>query len=240
MADTTEVRAEDLFPVRSRVGWGAIFAGAVVALALYLLLSLLGAAIGLSVSDQMRSDQLGSGAAIWAILSTLIALFVGGFVTTQCTAGENKSEAILYGIILWGVLIAMLLWLMATGVRMGFNAMMGVTTTAAANRDAISAMSQADWDRVGRQAGLTDEQIRQLRAAAADPAAEVRRAAEDPRIPGIATSTAWWAFGGTLLSILAAVFGAIVGAGPSPLLRGIAVRATRTTVSGTGTAFPTR
>lgn len=240
MAETTEVRAEDLFPVRSRVSWGAIFAGAVVALALYLLLSLLGAAIGLSVSHQMRSDQLGSGAAIWAILSTLIALFLGGFVTTQCTAGENKAEAILYGIILWGVLIAMLLWLMATGVRMGFNAMMGMTTAAAANRDTISSMSQADWDRLGRQAGLIDEQIRQLRAAAANPAAEVRRVAEDSRMPEIATATAWWAFGGTLLSILAAIFGALVGAGPSPLLRGISIRSTRTTVSGPGTAFPTR
>ncbi len=240
MADTTEVRAEDMFPVRSRVSWAAIFSGAVVALALYVLLSLLGAAIGLSVSDRMRGDQLGTGAAIWAILSTLIALFIGGFVTTQCTAGENRAEAVLYGVILWGVLFAILLWLMATGVRMGFNTMMGMSTTAAASRDTFSAMSPAEWDRLGRQAGLTDEQIRQLRTAAADPQAEVRRVAEDPRTAAVATSTAWWAFVGTLASILAAIGGALVGAGPSPLLRGISVRSTRTTVSGPGTAFPTR
>jgi hypothetical protein len=211
-----------------------------VALALYMLLSLLGTAVGLSVRDQLRGDQLGSGAAIWAILSTLIALFVGGFGTTLCTAGENRAEATLYGIILWGVLFAALLWLMATGVRLGFNAMMGVSSAAAASRDAFSAMTPADWDRLGRQAGLTDEQIRQLRLAATPAPGEVRREIDGRQIADVATTTAWWAFGGTLLSMLASILGALVGAGPSPFLRFITMRATRTTVTGPGTPYPTR
>lgn len=239
MVDTTEVRAEDLFPVRSRVSWGAIFAGAVVALALYVLLSLLGAAIGLSVSDQLRSDQLGSGAAIWAILTTFLALFLGGFVCSQCTAGENKAEAVLYGVIVWGVLFTSLLWFMAAGVRLGFNAMLGVSDAAVANR-AAGTITAADLERAGRQAGFTDEQIRQLSAAAPVQGADVRNLAADPRTQQLASSAAWWAFGGTLLSMLAAIGGALVGSGPSPLLRGLMVRTARTTTVGTGTAYPTR
>jgi hypothetical protein len=239
MVDTTaEVRAEDLFPVRSRVSWGAIFAGAVVALALYVLLSLLGAALGLSVSDQLRSDQLGSGAAIWAILTTLLALFIGGIVCSQCTAGENKFEAIMYGVIVWGVLFTSLLWFMAAGVRLGFNAMLGVNELAVTNR-AAGTITAADLERAGRQAGFTDEQIRQL-SAAAPLQADVRNLASDPQTRQIATTAAWWGFGGTLLSMLAAIGGALVGSGPSPLLRGITVRTARTTTMGTGTAYPTR
>ena len=84
MAENATLRAEDLVPVRSRVSWGAIFAGAVLALAVYLILTLLGGAIGLTVSDNVRTDTLKTGGAIWAILATAIALFVGGWVTTQC------------------------------------------------------------------------------------------------------------------------------------------------------------
>ena len=40
------VHAEDLIPVRSRITWGAILAGSVLALSLYFLLALLGGAVG--------------------------------------------------------------------------------------------------------------------------------------------------------------------------------------------------
>src|ERR1700680_1593037 len=119
MAENTSLRTEDLVPVRSRVSWGAITAGAVLALAVYLVLTLLGAAIGLTVNDNVRTDSLKTGGAIWAILATAIALFVGGWVTTQCTVGENKTEAVVHGIIMGGVVLAMLLWLMGTGVQIG-------------------------------------------------------------------------------------------------------------------------
>ena len=48
-----EVRIpEPLWSVGSRVSWGALVAGGVVALAIYILLSLLGVALGVTVSDR--------------------------------------------------------------------------------------------------------------------------------------------------------------------------------------------
>src|SRR6186997_728014 len=90
--DMQEVGVEDVLPLRSRVSWGAIFAGAVMALAVYLVFTLLGGAIGLSVSNDTDSETLSNGAAVWAVVTTIIALFVGGWVTSQCTVGENKME----------------------------------------------------------------------------------------------------------------------------------------------------
>lgn len=216
MADNATLRAEDLMPVRSRVSWGAIFAGAVLALAAYLVLTLLGGAIGLTVSDNVRAENLQTGGAIWAILATAIALFLGGFVTSQCTVGENKTEAVVHGIIMWGLVFAMLLWLMAAGIRAGFNAMVGMANvgqTVARNTTA------EDWEAAARRAGVPQTSLDDWRRRAADAPADARRALEDPAnqqaASEAATRATWWTLLGTLLSMAAAVAGALFGAGPT-------------------------
>lgn len=169
---TVTDRREDSLPVYSRVSWGAILAGSAVAFALYILLNLLGAAIGLSLD----SDGIGVGAAIWSIIAVTASLFVGGYVVSRCTAGEDRTEAMMYGVILWGVTFFLLIWLVGVGFGMGFNAMVerggGTSTTATA----MSGTTAGD-------SGLRDD----------------------------AAEAAWWAFGGTLLSMLAAVGGTIAG-----------------------------
>jgi hypothetical protein len=222
MADHDTLRAEDLLPVRSRVSWGAIFAGAVLALAVYLVLTLLGGALGLSVRDTVRPENLQTGAAVWAVLATAVALFVGGWVTTQLTVGENRTEAVVHGVIMWGVVLAMLLWLMATGVRSGFNAMVGMANVGQA---AARGTTAEDWEAAARRAGVPSDTIAEWRRKAADAPAKAREAGEDPANQQAAaegaTRATWWALLGTLLSMAAAVAGALAGAGPT--LRLIAV-----------------
>jgi hypothetical protein len=237
MADNATLRAEDLLPVRSRVSWGAIFAGAVMALAVYLILTLLGAAIGFTVSDRVRPENLQTGAAIWAILTTVIALFVGGWVTTQLTVGENKTEAIMHGIITWGVVLAMLLWLMASGIRAGFNAMVGMAHVGQA---VARNTTPEDWEAAARRAGVPQETIDEWRRKAADAPAEARRTAEDPATQQAAaeaaTRAAWWALLGTLLSMAAAVAGALMGAGPTFRLLAVGMPVRPTAYEGRQTA----
>jgi hypothetical protein len=217
----------DLVPVRSRVSWGAIIAGAVLALAVYLVLTLLGGAIGLTISDNVRTDSLKTGGAIWAILATAIALFVGGWVTTQCTVGENKAEAVVHGVIMWGVVLAMLLWLTATGVRAGFNAMVGMANVGS---NAARNTSTEDWEAAARRSGVPQATINDWRQKAADAPAETRRAVEDPAnqqaAVEAATQATWWTLLGTVFSMAAAVAGAMVGTGPTFRLRGIEVPTT--------------
>ena len=241
--DAGDVGVEDVLPVGSRISWGAILAGAVLALALYFLLTLLGAAIGLSVSDDASAGSLGTGAAIWAVLVTALCLFVGGYAASHFTVGEDKVEAAVYGALVWAVVFAMLLWLMASGVRAGFGAMVGVATAGGAavgsvadaipgdalSADALSGLTAADVEQFARDAGVDQAQIDQMKqsadefaAEARDPAArrEARAAAEKQvdqaadRVGQAATTAAWWAFGGTLISMLAAIGGGFVGAGP--------------------------
>ena len=136
-------------PVRSRIAWPAIVAGSVLALSMYLLLALLGSAIGFSVGDKVSAHSLSVGAGVYAIVVTAACLFLGGCVASQLTTGENKVEGALYGIFVWAVVLAMLLWLTASGVKVGYNAMVGVAT---AGTLATSNTSQADWEASARQA----------------------------------------------------------------------------------------
>jgi hypothetical protein len=175
---------EDLASVGTRISWGAILAGTMVAMGMYFLLSTLAAAVGMSISDRVDPTKLETGAIVWAFLTTIAALFTGGLVTSLFTAGENKTEAMLYGAIMWATLVVVLLHLGSVGVRTGFNAMaasaQSVQTTVAA--DTGDASQDAANRRVAMQA---------------------------------ATRVSWYAFAGMWISMLAAVGGALVGAGPT-------------------------
>ena len=227
----TEVGAEDVVAVRSRVSWGAVLAGAVVALAAYLVLTLLGGAIGLSVSGDVRSETLNTGAAVWAVATTGLALFLGGWVTSQAAVGENKTEAAIHGVIMWGVVLFMILWLVGTGLRAGFNAMWGV---AGFTNSAVQNAGGGDWEAAAQRAGVSQATLEEWKRQAQQAPAEARQAVADPANRDAAARTAtkatWYTLLGTVLSMAAAVFGALVGAGPSFRLLGVRAAGRRTRV----------
>ncbi len=217
MADTTHtVHHEDVNPVRSRISWSAIAAGSVMALALYLLLTLLGSAIGLSISDRTSADTLGNSAAIWAILITAACLFTGGCLASQLSTGENKTEGAIYGLMVWAVVFAMLVWLAASTVRTGFGAMVGM---ASAGNAAAQNTTAGDWTAAAQRAGVPQAKIEEYRQAAQNAPAAARQAAEDPAnrqaVADATTRVTWYTFLGTLVSMLAAAAGGYVGAGPT-------------------------
>jgi hypothetical protein len=207
MADITHTHAhthDEFCAVQSRVSWGAVMAGAVVALAIYLVMTLLGAAIGLSTADvNFATDGLSTGAGIWAVLTTIIALFAGGWVASQSVVGETKGEAVVHSVIMWGVVMAMIMWLVASGARAGFSAMVGFSQFA---------------ENIGQQGMIADARQR-TDAAVATAERSSNDLANDPaqreRMRQRASEATWWALLGTLLSMAAAVGGGWVGGGTS-------------------------
>jgi hypothetical protein len=211
---------QEVTSVRSRVNIGAIFAGAVVALAVYLLLSLLGMALGLSISTHATDTQLGIGAAAWAIASLLIALFCGGFIVSQCTVGETMGEAAIYGVIMWGLVFAFLLWLTTTGVSLGFNAVLNVAS-APGTGPTEAAMTDAQLERAGFSKTMIEANREYFDRLGQTVGSQMRTTAADPR----AVPAAWWTFAGVLFSMLAAMIGALCGSGPQVVVAGFPVRA---------------
>ena len=89
----TTVGTEDLTSVRSRVCWGAIAAGTVVALGVQFVLTLLGAAIGFGILGNTQTDQIGVAALVWVIVSAAISQFAGGFGSRDAQAQQKSLLA---------------------------------------------------------------------------------------------------------------------------------------------------
>jgi len=227
MAETIAPSATDLLAVRSRVSWGAIAAGAMVALTIYVVLSMLGVALGIEVAVRRAGADLGTGAAIYSIVALLLAMFFGGWATSRLAVGESKLEAVLYGLILWGVLFAGMIWLLASGIRTGFGGLVGLATGAYSTED-----GRIDVDRVAsdlKQAGVDEatvtkyrsyyERVRDNPGAVAQVGREIS-GESGPR--EAAREASWWSLAGVLVSLATAIFGSLVGSGellqPVPIL----------------------
>ena len=99
-----------------------------VTLAADLVLTFLATAIGLSLTAaSVRGDAIAIGAVVAAILVMAGSLFLGGWVTTQLSVGENTREAVIYGVLMWAVVTAASLMMVGAGLRTGYMALVGTT-----------------------------------------------------------------------------------------------------------------
>jgi hypothetical protein len=219
--------ASDLIAVRSRVSWGAIAAGAMVALTIYIVLTLLGVALGIELAVRSPGAGLGTGAAIYSIVTLLLAMFFGGWATSRLAVGESKLEAVLYGLILWGVMFAGMIWLLSSGIRSGFGAIYGLASGVYTTQG-----GRIDVDRVARdlkQAGVDEATVTKYRGyydrlrndpgAAADVGREV---GEDPGAREAARLASRWSLVAVLISLASVIVGSLIGSGellqPVPIL----------------------
>lgn len=198
---------EDLKPVGTRISWGAILAGAAVSLGIYFLLGILGTAVGLSISNRMDPKTLTNSAIAWAVLTTCASLFFGGIVASVLTVGENKLEAMLYGLIMWAVLITFFVGLGAAGVSTGLNAMAELSNQARTG-------AVPTWEALAAEAGVPAEKIDKVRAVG-DGEVGKTSAPNAAVIAETGTRLTWYSFFGLWLSMLTASLGALVGAGPT-------------------------
>ena len=96
-----------------RVSWSAVLAGSAIALVSYLVLSVLGTAIGASAVDPMQAGNplsgFGTGAGIWLFVSTLVSVGLGAFVAGR-TAPDRGG---LHGVLTWTLTTLLTTWLLA-------------------------------------------------------------------------------------------------------------------------------
>lgn len=130
-ADTRLTPAPGLL---DRISWGAIFAGAVIALGLTALLGLMGTALGFGAIEPGESDPfggLGVGTAIWWILTSVIALGVGGYAAGRAAGQPGRSSAMTHGAAMWGLATIATLWMATTAVGAVVNTAASTVATVA-------------------------------------------------------------------------------------------------------------
>lgn len=123
-----------------KVSWESIFAGTVIALILQLTLNLLGISIGmLSINPEYDEESaspktLGIGTAVWVGLSTLISLFVGGWVAGRLANIPDDMDGAMHGILTWAVVMLISTFLLATTIGRlltGISTLVGQTLSLA-------------------------------------------------------------------------------------------------------------
>ena len=169
-----------------RVSWAGIFGGVLVALGVLLLLAALGLAVGISAAQPGESEAgaLGTGAGIWAGVSLLLALFIGGMVSTRIGAIFDRTTGVFEGALVWVVSVLLVAYLAGSGAGMlvgGASELLG-------------------------SAGAAVGEMQQLYDKAAGAIAQNAQ-----RIQPQASAAAWISFGALVISLLAAVLGAMAG-----------------------------
>lgn len=92
-----------------RTSWGAVGAGAVVAVGVQMLLTLLGLAIGTTTTDAAANpgDRVQEGisiaAGVWWLITGTAALFVGGCVVGRFAGMVRSPDLVLHGFTMWAV-----------------------------------------------------------------------------------------------------------------------------------------
>ena len=182
-----------------RLSWGALLGGVILVVAVQLLLSLLGAGIGLGTVDTTAgttptASTLGIGAGVWWVVSSIAALAFGGYAAAWLSGVSRRWDGILHGLITWGVATMLTLWLLTSAIggliSGGASALGGLASAAGSG---IKAAAQP----VAQAAGLSPDMIQQqaqayLQPANPDPAAMSAQDAQKQ----IATNLVTFAKGG--------------------------------------------
>jgi hypothetical protein len=105
--------------VLNQISWGAVFAGVVTALALHIILNLLGLGFGAAVLDPGTADnpdaETFSGiAALWWTVSGILASLVGGYVAGRTSGKPKESTAGFHGLASWAT-TTLVIFVMLTG-----------------------------------------------------------------------------------------------------------------------------
>jgi len=84
------------------ISWPAIFAALAVGIAVQLLLSLAGVALGVYAFDSAdETETITLAAASWGAVSMLVSALVGGYVAGRCSGLRRTGDGVIHGLVSW-------------------------------------------------------------------------------------------------------------------------------------------
>jgi ABC-type multidrug transport system permease subunit len=186
-----------------RVSWGAVIAGVILSLIAYLVLSVLGAAIGASLISPMSqpnpTEGFGIGSGIWMLATTIIAVFIGSYFAGRCAPVLGW----LHGLLAWAVMVLFVAYGMATVVG-GAVHLAGSVASTGATVGAVTSQSQTDGS------SMVNSVKRQIQGAVASATSEASSPQAQQEARQAVDAAARAVARATWLSFAALVIGAII------------------------------
>jgi len=145
------------------VSWSSIFAGVTAAIAVQLLLNLLGIGFGAATINPQQGQPgqgLAVGAVIWFVISSIVSLFVGGWIAGRLARTPNKKDGALHGFVTWALASLALFYLLSTavgGLLGGAASVLGQTASLAAR--GAQAVTPTATNLLAQASGITPQQV---------------------------------------------------------------------------------
>ncbi|WP_292664654.1 PhnA-like protein [Mesorhizobium sp.] len=128
----------------NKVSWGAVFAGVVVALVVQVLLTLLGAGIGIATlnsgtGDNPEASTFSIVAGIWYVLSGIVAAFIGGYIAARMSGKTLPTTGAFHGLTTWALTTLLVLYFLTSTVGMIVGgAFSGITSAVGGLSDTVA------------------------------------------------------------------------------------------------------
>ncbi|HYE62275.1 MAG TPA: hypothetical protein VD997_09780 [Phycisphaerales bacterium] len=202
-----------------RISWGAVFAGTIIAVVTQLMLGLLGMGIGIASVDPATATSetgkaFGIGMAIWWVVSSLISLFIGGWVAGRLAGFPKRVDGSLHGVVAWAAMTMFSLYLVSTAVGNVLGGTLSVVGQGlqAAGQTAVAANTQPQGTQ--SQPTVTEQDVERTQQQAQQKMAEVTEDAKQTaqQAKGPVAAAAIWSFVALCLGALAAGLGGGMGA----------------------------
>jgi hypothetical protein len=200
------------FPV---ISWPAIFAALAVGIAVQLLLSLAGLALGVYALDaRNEAETITLAAASWASVSMLFSALIGGYVAGRGSGLRRTGDGVLHGVVSWAAMTLLYTALATTAVgslTTGLFGLLGSGLDTTAGQAAVGA--GGDRDRALQaltDLGFSADQARSvLEQLAGSPNRTADTAARDTS-QAVGSATLWLS-AAMLLSLLLGMLGGTMG-----------------------------
>ncbi len=161
-----------------KVSWGAIFAGATVALIAQVLFTLLGAAVGIGTLDPGTADNPDAAtfsivAGLWYVLTGVISAYIGGHIAGRLSGKTDPMTGALHGLTTWAVTTLIVLYLLTSavgsivgGAFSGVSSVIGGASQTAAQAAGPALANSNPLDAISNQIDATGTDPEALKASA--------------------------------------------------------------------------
>jgi hypothetical protein len=197
------------------VSWRAIFAGIAVALAVDVLLTLLGFAVGLTAFEPTAgaAKGVGMGVGIWLIITAIASVFAGAYFGSRVAGDPWKGDGVAHGVMVWAGFTIISLWLVGSGLGKALNSAAGLAGKSASVLMQPDVRSQVGGAMMEHGYNPADAARggRAVPPQAQQQAEDAAKKAADTAATGGAIAS-WIGFGISLLSLIGGAIGGMLGA----------------------------
>lgn len=239
------------WPGLQRVRWGAVFAGLFFTVVTQMLLTILGLAIGFTAVDPRQGapgEAFGWGAAVWAVITLVVSLFIGAYMTGRLSNVSNRGDGAVNGSLTWAVSLVAMMYLVGSGAAALTSGAFGLLGSAANTAAMVAGQSNGGGSDVvdraksaARSAGIDVDAAKQRAQDMSQDAETTAQRATEPGTPentqvkesaakatDYAATGAWSLLAAALVGLAIAAWAGSMGAAAD--MRRLASRTGRTTV----------